>query len=732
MKIPPSPKYDLQARVVANALNKNPTALTEVQRTDILFRFFKNRTLYMPVDFLQSLVSNVTADEALLMTQPGVFGSIPERPIDNLYPYDTAIFSDGDLCAIFLAYRFQRTKESFYGKPVPSAVLFNRFQSLPGLTISYNQLAPHSQITISGNDVPHICLAFAIEAAAKASILSKVRGNGKFPPTPLGLNEIPGPEDGPRPDYPVDLDELDVYSSNLLIHYWTVNGFPNNQPHCLPRWANNYRIIQAKFKKLNYHTTSVVYHFIVPPRNAQSQLDLFQPYALEPYGKKSEFSNHIQAPLSYAFDIEFDEPTSTEDSGESLDVSPPDEPEAVSDGPESGKGVAKDPDGSGEATSDDDGSAAAPKSEGDKITHKTTIVTITASQPSGVRKVTVKRTRYRKFLRVGIAKRALSAQYYTLKKEFLGNVDKYEDLERKYLEINDTLKSIVTERNSLRDERQSLSDQLMNISILKTDLEARMNPLIDQLAAREIEMEELQFNNKTLSDKIDELTFILEDLKRDPDDIILENLELKQALDESNLKSNDLQAQLSARTLALNDANQSLQEATGELHRLKSDLKNSGEWIYPENLHDVVKAGEHYFSSKLVFHERVSQSIQSFAAAESDKKYRIVQEAVKMIKALAETMHKLKFEDNNFQDFTNLTGIPFSMTEHKLTKREREIEKSRTCKYNGETIIFYPHLKSSIQGTELRVHFQFLEEDRKILICHVGGHLPTAGTSKIN
>jgi hypothetical protein len=71
------------------------------------------------------------------------------------------------------------------------------------------------------------------------------------------------------------------------------------------------------------------------------------------------------------------------------------------------------------------------------------------------------------------------------------------------------------------------------------------------------------------------------------------------------------------------------------------------------------------------------------------------------------------------------------MTERRATKRERELEALRTCDYNGKKILFFPHLKSSVQGIEFRIHFQFLDEEKKILICHLGGHLPTSYTRRM-
>jgi hypothetical protein len=177
-----------------------------------------------------------------------------------------------------------------------------------------------------------------------------------------------------------------------------------------------------------------------------------------------------------------------------------------------------------------------------------------------------------------------------------------------------------------------------------------------------------------------------------------------------------------------------LQEVHKQNAELRTDLEGAGKWIVPETLSDVVDAGKRYYSHKLVFHERINLSINSFAQTDNLLKSRLVQEAVRFVKALAEKLHPMKFEENNLDQaaFLNATGIPFTMTERRGTKRDQVLEDARTCFYKGEKITFYPHLKSKIQGKEFRVHFQFIESERKILICHMGQHLPTAGTMRLS
>jgi uncharacterized phage infection (PIP) family protein YhgE len=307
-------------------------------------------------------------------------------------------------------------------------------------------------------------------------------------------------------------------------------------------------------------------------------------------------------------------------------------------------------------------------------------------------------------------------------------------LEEKLSLLNEKLEKANQDRESVKAELQQLHSEFVALKIEKIKIENEYNPCKELTQQLTDQINELTAQNQELNEKIDKANALIENFSKEPDDVWLENFELKQKWEDAENNALNLRSQLTAKNTAYNEISAQLQDAFSKLYAAKADLENAGEWIYPESLSDVVAAGTKYYASNLVFHDRVYQSIASFTAAQSEKKFRIIQEAVKMVKALADTMHRLKFVENNFSEdaFTNLTGIRFSMTERKITKNEKEIEKSRTLKYKGETIIFYPHLKSSIQGTELRIHFQFLENEQKILICHIGDHLPTAGTRQKN
>ncbi|MDR1045023.1 MAG: hypothetical protein LBP33_07900 [Candidatus Adiutrix sp.] len=185
----------------------------------------------------------------------------------------------------------------------------------------------------------------------------------------------------------------------------------------------------------------------------------------------------------------------------------------------------------------------------------------------------------------------------------------------------------------------------------------------------------------------------------------------------------------------LRSAASQLNQENLNLKRLIADLRNDlgavNAWDFPESIMDAKRIAAAKYSSKLIFHERVDQSIQDFSL---NQNLNAAVSAARIFKALAENLHRSKFEKGSFSEeqFRDETGLEMSMTESKASKRDQAVWESRTCLYNGEEITFFPHVKDTIQGVKFRVHFQFLDQEGKIIICHAGEHLLNAQTKHLS
>lgn|GEM_PF-6697602 len=221
----------------------------------------------------------------------------------------------------------------------------------------------------------------------------------------------------------------------------------------------------------------------------------------------------------------------------------------------------------------------------------------------------------------------------------------------------------------------------------------------------------------------------------------MEQIELKQQLAEAEASIETLEAQVKDHKrriselealpdqfrVPLNQARQELLLNNKRIAELESALSAAGDWACPETVAEACEAARTRYASRLVFHERVAQSVTEFSLKDDLK---AAVEAAKMLKALAEVLQPMKFERDNFSEerFQDETGLALAMTESKATKRDRALDETRICFYEGRKISFYPHLKKTVQGVQMRLHFQFLADEKKILVCHLGDHLPNAKT----
>ncbi|MDR0355706.1 MAG: hypothetical protein LBJ64_08220, partial [Deltaproteobacteria bacterium] len=316
-------------------------------------------------------------------------------------------------------------------------------------------------------------------------------------------------------------------------------------------------------------------------------------------------------------------------------------------------------------------------------------------------------------------------------KRKLHNKDKLiNHLEDEIAGQKETFKNLVAEKKQLVDDCQNYMVNEIALQKKATVALSEVEPLRRKVDEQESVIEDLNARLEKTSKELERFKKLIQE----NDNFDENSLAYRETAENFAALENEFmeQAQIDAQTISA--LQHQLHEAKRVNFELSKTLSSSTYWEYPENLFDVVEAAKNLFSHRLVFHERVKQTIAKFSEGESEKKPRFIQEAIKLLKSLAGPMYNMKFDPNESfseENFLTRTGIQFAMTEKKGTKRDTAFDGFRTTTWNGKKIQFYPHLKSSVQGVEFRIYFQFLEDERKILICHVGEHLPTPATRKM-
>lgn len=98
-----------------------------------------------------------------------------------------------------------------------------------------------------------------------------------------------------------------------------------------------------------------------------------------------------------------------------------------------------------------------------------------------------------------------------------------------------------------------------------------------------------------------------------------------------------------------------------------------------------------------------------------------------MLKRLATEFFDGMMEGGDERARHCFTNSEYAATESESTKSNKEMRKKRTFTYEGKSIQMWRHLKIGVaddRRRSIRVHFEWIAEEKKIVIGHCGEHLP--------
>lgn len=149
----------------------------------------------------------------------------------------------------------------------------------------------------------------------------------------------------------------------------------------------------------------------------------------------------------------------------------------------------------------------------------------------------------------------------------------------------------------------------------------------------------------------------------------------------------------------------------------------------PSNLLQVAEAASRFFP-RLIITEDALESAKEYHDCKS------IGEAWEMLRHLSDAMYKLKFESGEQKDwertFQDETGYELAMSEGRNTKKDKKLMGLRKILHDGREYDITPHLKHGNQVPKmLRIHFDFDEVGKKIVVGYIGSHIPNATTKTI-
>lgn len=232
--------------------------------------------------------------------------------------------------------------------------------------------------------------------------------------------------------------------------------------------------------------------------------------------------------------------------------------------------------------------------------------------------------------------------------------------------------------------------------------------------------EEARNSDDEVDKKVQELTTFIDELCKEVDEIKAKHQEelAKQELEVERYKK---------RVGTLNDT---IEEKKRELSAAYNQNKALASLDYPGSLAGIMLFFANLFPQRLIIHEEAIESAQKYTY------FKEFSRAWELMSALSTTLYEMKYEEEdgmiNETVFENITGYQITMAESRMTSRDTNLANQRKREYKGTVYDVSPHLKWGSKPPKcLRLHFAFVEEEKKILIGYFGEHLDNYSTRKL-
>lgn len=147
--------------------------------------------------------------------------------------------------------------------------------------------------------------------------------------------------------------------------------------------------------------------------------------------------------------------------------------------------------------------------------------------------------------------------------------------------------------------------------------------------------------------------------------------------------------------------------------------------VLPTNLGQVAEAARRFFP-RLVITEAALESARDYSECKS------VCEAWEMLWHMNHALFRMKFQEGQKElerSFKNETGYELAMSEGRNTKRDNKLMSLRVRRLGEREFDITPHLKHmNNEPKSVRIYFAFDEDGKKIVVGHIGRHIPNATT----
>jgi hypothetical protein len=273
-----------------------------------------------------------------------------------------------------------------------------------------------------------------------------------------------------------------------------------------------------------------------------------------------------------------------------------------------------------------------------------------------------------------------------------------------------------------RRERQRTATLVLQASVASPSVAAEREALVQAVSDRDARMSALVSS--------------LESAQRDLRDLLGQHEELEKKLREAEDKNIELQLEAEERESKLrfdcDEQAQRLRDLSGVIETLKAERSAAG--VSPE-VRDAVEAvlqGAPTLEQSLVaisalYSDRVVILPEAWKAARESRGFQRGGDAFELLYKLATRYWEALQQGRGDVEARGIFGNAYAARESDVVESNKRARQARTFAYNGGSLLMLKHLKIGIKDSlseTLRVHFEWLAKERRLVIGHCGGHLP--------
>ena len=177
---------------------------------------------------------------------------------------------------------------------------------------------------------------------------------------------------------------------------------------------------------------------------------------------------------------------------------------------------------------------------------------------------------------------------------------------------------------------------------------------------------------------------------------------------------------------------QRIRDLTALVEDMKTQKAGSA---LPDDVRDAMEAtleGEPTLEQCLLaivalYSDRVVVLPEAWKAARESKKFRKGAEAFRLLRKLATQYWEALQQSKGDSQARAIFGDNYAAKESQTVESNKRAKEARTFTYDSQAVVMLKHLKIGIKDSlseTLRVHFEWMAKEKRIVIGHCGGHLP--------